>query len=99
MAAKESKSAAGASLNFGQNVKRMQCGQRRPRSGQLAAQRRRQPISDGVRSAINELWPGGIPADLMAKERGEKIIEWLKEKTKNISKNLSRTIQRVLESE
>jgi hypothetical protein len=66
--------------------------------GPTAAQRRRQPISDGVRSAINELWPGGIPADLMAKERNEQIIEWLKGKNKKTSKNLPRTIQRVLKS-
>ena len=64
-----------------------------------AAQRRRQSISDGVRSAINELWPGRIPADLMAKERDGQIIEWLKGKNKKISENLSRTIQRVLQSE
>ena len=67
--------------------------------GPTAAQRRRQPISDGVRSAINELWPGEIPADLMAKERDEQIIEWLKGKNKKNSKNLPRTIQRVLKSE
>ena len=67
--------------------------------GSNAAQRRGKPISDGVRSAINERWPGGIPADLMAKERDEQIIEWLKEKNKKISKNISRTIQRVLKAE
>jgi|SRR5208282_2205942 len=68
--------------------------------GPTAAQRRHQPISDGVRTAINEIWPGGIPCDLLAKERDEQIIEWLKEKKqKNISGNLSRTIQRVLKKE
>jgi hypothetical protein len=67
--------------------------------GSNAAQRRGKPISDGVRSAINERWPGGIPADLMAKERDEQIIEWLEEKNKKISKNISRTIQRVLKAE
>jgi hypothetical protein len=50
--------------------------------GSNAAQRRGKPISDGVRSAINERWPGGIPADLLAKERDEQIIEWLKGKNK-----------------
>jgi hypothetical protein len=67
--------------------------------GSNAAQRRGKPISDGVRSAINERWPGGIPADLMAKERDEQIIKWLEEKNKKISKNISRTIQRVLKAE
>jgi hypothetical protein len=63
-------------------------------------QRRGQPISDGVRSAIKDLWPGGIPTDLMAKERDEQIIQRLKyHKKKNISKNISRTIQRVLKAE
>jgi len=67
--------------------------------GSNAAQRRGQPISISVRSAINELWPGGIPADLMAKERDEKIIERLKEKNKKTSKYISRTIQRVLKAD
>jgi hypothetical protein len=68
--------------------------------GSTARQRRHQPISDGVRSAINEIWPGGIPCDLLAKERDEQIIEWLKAKNKkNIAGNLSRTIQRVLKKE
>lgn len=53
--------------------------------GSTARQRRHQPISDGVRSAINEIWPGGIPCDLLAKERDEQIIEWLKAKNKKIS--------------
>jgi hypothetical protein len=68
--------------------------------GSNAAQRRGQPISHGVRSAIKDLWPGGIPADLMAKERDEQIIQWLKDHNKqNISKNISRTIQRALKAE
>ena len=67
--------------------------------GSNAAQRRGKPISDDVRSAINELWPGGIPVGLMAKERDAQIIEWLKVKNKKISKNISRTIQRVLKAE
>ena len=67
--------------------------------GPNAAQRRRQPISDGIRSVINEEWPSGIPDDLLAKERDAKIIERLKEKNKKTSKNISRTIQRVLKAD
>jgi hypothetical protein len=68
--------------------------------GSNAAQRRGQPISDGIRLAIKDLWPGGIPTDLMAKERDEQIIQRLKyHKKKNISKNISRTIQRVLKAD
>jgi hypothetical protein len=64
-----------------------------------AAQRHHKPISDGIRLAIADLWPGGIPADLMAKERDVQIIKWLKEKNKMVSENTARTIQRVLEAE
>jgi len=54
--------------------------------GSTARQRRHQPISDGVRSAIKEIWPGGIPCDLLAKDRDEQIIEWLKAKNKKTPK-------------
>jgi hypothetical protein len=94
MAAKETKSGAKTSLNFGQNVKKMRLDQRRPN----AEQRHPQPISNGIRSAISDLWPGGIPAHLMAKERDEQIKKWLQDNNKKISVNISRTIQRVLEA-
>jgi hypothetical protein len=67
--------------------------------GSTAALRRNQPISAGVRMAIDQIWPDGIPSDLLAKERDEQIIEWLEEKNKKTSKNISRTIQRVLKKE
>ena len=67
--------------------------------GPNAAQRRGQPISDGIRSVIKQEWPDGIPKDLLAKDRDEKIIERLKEKNKKTSGNISRTIQRVLKAE
>jgi hypothetical protein len=67
--------------------------------GSNVAQRRGQLISDAILMAINELWPGGIPADLMAKERDVQIIEWLKNKGKKTTENTSRTIQRVLKKE
>lgn len=66
--------------------------------GSNAKQRHPQPISDGVRSAISDLWPGGIPTHLMAKERDEQIKKWLQDNNKKISVNISRTIQRVLEA-
>jgi hypothetical protein len=67
--------------------------------GSNAAQRR--GLSDDVKSAIKALWPGGIPADLMAKERDQQIAEWLKKEKgrKNISANISRTIQRAIREE
>jgi hypothetical protein len=67
--------------------------------GSNVAQRHGQPISDGIRSAKNELWPGGIPTHVMAKERDAQIIKWLTEHSKKVSKNISRTIQRVLKAE
>jgi hypothetical protein len=69
----------------------------RPEIG--SAQRRGQPISDGIRLVIKEEWPGGIPKDLLAKDRDKKIIERLKEKNKKTSPNISRTIQRVLRAD
>jgi hypothetical protein len=73
----------------------------RPTSAKIepnAEQRHPQPISNGIRSAISDLWPGGIPAHLMAKERDEQIKKWLQDNNKKISVNISRTIQRVLEA-
>jgi hypothetical protein len=65
-----------------------------------SAQRRLQPISNGIASAIKELWPEGIPELLRAKDRNDKIHEWLIS-LKIIGKfeDVSRTIQRVLKGQ
>ena len=62
-----------------------------------SAQRRFQPISDAVDSAIKELWPEGIPNLLRAKDRNNKIREWLRSRgiIRN-SEDVTRTIQKVL---
>lgn len=70
-----------------------------PKIGPNSAQKRDKPISDGIRLAINDLWPGGITAGLRAKERDNKILEWLKRNGKSIPANISRAIQRVLKAE
>jgi hypothetical protein len=65
-----------------------------------SAQRRVQPISDGIALAIKELWPEGIPKLLRAKDRNDKIHEWLI--SRDIigkSEDVSRTIQRVLKAQ
>jgi hypothetical protein len=49
---------------------------------------------DGIRLAINALWPEGIPKGLTAKDRDRQINEWLKAKGLSISDR--RTIQRAL---
>ena len=72
----------------------------RPESRTNATQRRERPISNGVRLAIDALWPNGIPQDsLRAKERDNKILEWLKSNNKSISTNISKAVQRVLKAE
>jgi hypothetical protein len=53
-------------------------------------------ISDGIRLAMNNLWPGGIPEGVRAKERDNQIREWLKDNRKSIPENVPRAVQRVL---
>jgi hypothetical protein len=52
--------------------------------------------SVGIKQAIGELWPSGIPNGLAAKERNNKIIEWLRKNGCSVSNAPERTIQRVL---
>ena len=62
---------------------------RRPRIGSGA-------ISDGVRLAIDSLWPDGVPEGLRAKERNEQVRQWLKDHNKSIPSDLSKAVQRAL---
>jgi hypothetical protein len=65
-----------------------------------SAQRRVQPISDGIALAIKELWPEGIPKLLRAKDRNDKVHEWLISRgIIGKSEDVSRTIQRVLKAQ
>jgi hypothetical protein len=50
----------------------------------------------GIMEALNQLWPGGIPKAVSAKERDRKILEWLREKNYSLPTNPARTIQRAL---
>jgi len=50
----------------------------------------------GIEQAITELWPDGVPKGLIAKERDEAIVEWLRERKLSIPTNPARAIQRVL---
>ena len=60
-----------------------------------SAQRQLQPISDGIASAIKELWPEGIPKLLRAKDRNDKIHESLISRgIISKSEDVSRTIQK-----
>jgi hypothetical protein len=54
---------------------------------------------ESAKDSVRYPWPGGIPKDLLAKDRDEKIIERLKEKTKKTPTNISRTIQRVIKAD
>ena len=67
--------------------------------GSNAAQRRPQPISDGIRLAIKDLWPGGVPTGLRAIERDNQILAWLKDKEISTTDSISRAVQRVLKAE
>jgi hypothetical protein len=53
-------------------------------------------ISDGIRLAIDDLWPDEIPKGLRAKDRNKKILEWLKDHKKSTPTDLSKAVQRVL---
>ncbi len=64
--------------------------------GSNAAQRRGQPISDGIRLAIKDLWPGGVPTGLRAIERDNQILAWLKDKEKSTTDSISRAVQKWL---
>ena len=67
--------------------------------GSNAVQRRGQPISDGIRLAIKDLWSGGVPTGLRAIERDNQILAWLKDKEISTTDSISRAVQRVLKAE
>ena len=56
------------------------------------------PISNGIREAIDHLWPRGIPAALIAKDRNNRIVEWLKANGLSVPAPtaVSNAVQRVL---
>ena len=56
-------------------------------------------IADGIRLAIADLWPDGIPEGLRAKDRDIKILDWLIAHKKSVPEGnggLSKAVQRVL---
>ena len=63
-----------------------------------ATQRRDRPISNGIRLAIDALWPDGIPQGLTAKDRDNEILKWLKNTKKSSPANIARAVQRVLKA-
>jgi hypothetical protein len=50
----------------------------------------------GVKQAIEALWPDGVPDGLSAKDRDNKVVEWLRAKNLSVPANPGRMIQRVL---
>jgi hypothetical protein len=67
----------------------------------LAARRNKTaPITQGVREAIDNLWPNGIPIALKGKHRDKQIAEWLKANGRSTPPPdaLPRAVQRVLQS-
>jgi hypothetical protein len=53
-------------------------------------------ISVAVHLALEALWPNGVPEGLRAKERNEKVLEWLKDNNKSVPTDLAKAVQRVL---
>lgn len=57
------------------------------------------PIDDPIRKALSALWPGVIPPPLKAKERNQKIVEWLKAQGCSIPQGINglpRAVQRAM---
>jgi hypothetical protein len=52
--------------------------------------------SRGIKEAIAKLWPNGFPAGLTAKERNNRIIDWLRTQGLSVSGDISRTVQRAI---
>ena len=50
----------------------------------------------GIKAAIADLWPDGIPKGPSAKERNNQIVEWLRSHNLSVPKGLERAIQRAL---
>jgi len=53
-------------------------------------------ISVGIRLALVELFPDGVPEGLRAKERNEQVVQWLKEHNKSIPRDVPKAVQREL---
>ena len=53
----------------------------------------------GIAEAIGQLWPGGIPEGLTAKDRNRAIIEWLRDNKYSVPSQPERAIQRVLKAQ
>jgi hypothetical protein len=73
------------------------------KSGQTlntGARQRPAPVLTGVRNAIKELWPQGIPSTLKAKERNQKIADEIKLKGGSVPSGdgLARAVQRAIKS-
>jgi hypothetical protein len=51
----------------------------------------------GVREALNQLWPEGIPEGLTAKERNQQVLDQLKRNRSSMPKDIARAIQRALQ--
>jgi hypothetical protein len=68
----------------------------RPEIGSNTTQRRDGPISNGIRLAIDALWPNGDRQGLRAKDRDNKILAWLEDNKRSIPANIARAVQRVL---
>jgi len=60
------------------------------------------PRADGIKDAIKDLWPNGIPRGLRAKERDKRILDWLRQKGLvglSVGETaVPRSVQRVLKS-
>jgi hypothetical protein len=56
------------------------------------------PVEDGAREALSVLWPNGIPAGLKAKDRNNKIRNWLRQQgySSSTDEGLARAVQRAL---
>jgi predicted DNA-binding transcriptional regulator AlpA len=63
--------------------------------------RRPSPIRNGIKEAIDALWPGGVPTTLRAEDRDRQIEVWLKESGCSVSNSreaLRRALQRELKA-
>ena len=58
------------------------------------------PVFGGIREAIAALWPSGIPKGLKAKDRNNRIADWLKQNGRSVpsGSGLARAVQRALKS-
>jgi hypothetical protein len=52
----------------------------------------------GIREAVNQLWPSGIPTGLSAKERDKEIVAQLTNNKSSVPQNIGRAVQPVLKA-